>query len=364
MAGKIQIEEGNRFKHVNFKIIGIVSAVSLAIYFILLHLLIKFETGHVDQNIFNLFDAVWWSVVTITTVGFGDKYPVSDAGRIIGFVFLLVSLSFYAILIGRMTNLISTILENKKMGYYGMKNKGHAVIIGWDSFGKIVTDQLVSAGRKVAIVTKEKNNIDLIREAFPQSKVFTLFSDLANIDVLEKINISEASVVFLNVDNDTDKLVLVLNIKKRYPDLKYIVTIDNADLKDTFLSAGVTYAISKTSLAAKLLASYIFEPHVASYNEEIIAVAITEDDYDMKEFQVLKNNPLVGQFYTKVYYDLKNEANAILVGIVKHREDRKLLKNPEGVVKIEVDDYLIMIINQKSEKKIVRLFGTKEGIAD
>jgi len=126
----------------------------------------------------------------------------------------------------------------------------------------------------------------------------------------------------------------------------------------------VTHAISKTSLAAKLLASYIFEPHVASYNEEIISVAITEDDYDMKEFQVLKNNPLVGQFYTKVYYDLKNEANAILVGIVKHSEDKKLLKNPEGVVKIEVDDYLIMIINQKSEKKIVRLFGTKEGVAD
>jgi voltage-gated potassium channel len=283
----------------------------------------------------------------------------------IGFVFLMVSLSFYAILIGRISKLISNYIDNRKMGYYGMKEKGHAIIIGWDSFGKMVTDQLVAAGKKVAIVTKDKDNIDLIREAYSPSQVFTLYSDLSNKEILEKISIEDSMVVFLNLDDDTSKLVYLLSIKKLYPDLKFIVTLDNADLKDTFLSAGVTYAISKNSLAAKLLASYIFEPDVASYNEEIIAYAETDDDYDMKEYVVTKSNPYLGQYYTDTFYDIKRAFNTIMVGIVKvHDGKRELLKNPEGTVVIEEGDYLLLIVNGLGEKKLLKTFKTQEGLSD
>ncbi len=348
---------------INFRSIILIVGISLAIYFLLLYQLLQFEELADGATIRNFFDAVWWSVVTITTVGFGDTYPVTVGGRIIGFVFLMVSLSFYAILIGRITTLISTIVENRKMGYYGMKFKGHSVILGWGSFGKMVTDQLVAAGKKVAIVTREKNNIDLIREIYSATDVFTLYSDISNVDVLEKVNISESSIVFINLDDDTEKLVFFLNIKKHYNKLRYIVTIDNPNLKDTFLAAGVTYAVSKTALASKLIASYIFEPDVASYSEEIMSYAESDDHYDMKEFQILQNNPYLGQYYTKLYHDIKKECNAILVGIVKVGENKKrtLLKNPEGSITVNEGDYLILISNQKTERQIVKLFGTEEG---
>ncbi len=338
--------------------------VSFAFYALLIYAIVEIEKDAPKSTILDYFDAIWWSVVTITTVGYGDVSPVTDNGRLIGFIFLLVSLSFYAILIGRITNLITNILENRKMGYYGMKFTGHCVIIGWGSFGKMVTDQLVAAGKKVAVVTKDKDNIDLIREAYAAKDVFTLYSDMSHIDILDKVNIDESSIVFVNLEDDTQKLVYILNIKKHYDNLKFIVTMDNADLKDTFLSAGVKYAVSKTALASKLLASYIFEPHVASYNEEIISYAATEEEYDMKEFAVLQDCPYVGKHYDKVFYDLKKECNAILVGIAKQTESgRKLLKNPEGEVTIDEGDYLLMIANQKAERKIVKLFGTKEGYA-
>lgn len=359
----------NNIRPVNFKGIAILTVVSLAVYVALLFSIVylekqglQMEAYKEDVNILTMFDAVWWSLVTITTVGFGDHYPVTPSGRIIGFVFLMISLSFYAILIGRITNLISTVLENRKMGYYGMKFSGHSVIIGWNTFGRMVTDQLVAAGKKVAVVTREKDNIDLIRESYSADEVFTLYSDMSNVDILEKVNISESFIVFVNLEDDTEKLVQILNIKKQFANLQFIVTIDNADLKDTFLSAGVTYAISKTGLASKLLASYIFEPDVATYNEEIISYATNEEEYDMKEFQVVEGNVFLGKDYTDVFYDLKKECNAILVGMVKKTDEgRKLLKNPEGSVPLELGDYLLMIANQKAERKVVKLFGTTEG---
>lgn len=341
----------------------IISTVILIAYTLLLVRLYHIESSDPDATITSLWDAFWWSTVTLTTVGYGDTFPVTDGGRAIGFVFLLLSISFYAIVIGQITSLMNTISENKKLGLYGTKAKGHSVIIGWSDFSRAVTDQLVAAKRKVAIVTRERDNLDLVREHYAASEVFVLFADYSNIDILTKVNIEESSIVFVNLDDDAEKLVFVLNLKKIYSDLKYIVSLDNADLKGTFLSAGVTYALSKNEIASKLLASYIFEPHVAQYNEEIISVAVNDTAYDMKEFRVNEKNPYKDNFYEKAFYDLKKECNAILVGVGKTVDGERVLhKNPETSLKIEKGDYLLVIVNGPAVKRIAKYFGISEGI--
>ena len=96
--------------------------------------------------------------------------------------------------------------------------------------------------------------------------------------------------MFINLTNDTEKLVYILNLKKSFPNLDYVVTLDNGDLKNTFISAGVTNTISKHEISSKLLASYMFEPDVAAYSESILSFADTVrlintiDDLSMFDF--------------------------------------------------------------------------------
>lgn len=349
-------------KKLNYTKLAIVGLFGVGSYLLMVFLLVYYEGGHPESNINNYNDAVWYSIVTLTTVGYGDFVPVTSHGRVIGFVFLMFSFGIYAILIGQIASIMNTYRENKKMGLDGTRFTNHVVMIGWTDFGKAVADQLIAAGRRVAIVTKVRDHIDLIREYYSPKKAFVLFSDYNNVELLDKLNITESSIVFVNLIDDTEKLVYILNLKKYHEDLKYVVTLDNANLKATFQSAGVTYAISKHEIASKLLASYIFEPDVAEYSEEIIAYARTDDHYDIKEFKVLENNPYVNQYYGKIFYDLKKECNVILIGLVKHNDgNRKLLKNPEDSTKVETDDYLIMIMNRVAVKKLSRLFNTKEG---
>lgn len=350
-------------KKVNLSRLATSALISLIVYLALLFAIVHVESNNPDAGIKTFYDAVWWSAVTLTSVGYGDLVPTTEGGRIIGFLFLFGSLTLFGVIIGQISSIMNRLTEGKRLGQYGTNMKQHALIIGWNSFGKTVTDQLTGAGKQVAIVTKTKTDIDFIKENYPRSNVFALYTDYNTIEHLHKANIKESTIVFVNLEDDTEKLVYILNLKKNFKDLKYIVSLDNADLKQTFVAAGVTYALSKNEIASKLLASYIFEPDVAIFNEEIIAVAETDELYDIKEYQVLKSNPYVNMPYEKVFYDIKRACNAVLVGMVKCQDqNRLLLKNPEGDVKIEEKDYLLLLVNGVGEKKLTRLFHTKEGV--
>ena len=73
---------------------------ALAVYALLLGLLVWAEKGREGALIDSVPKALWYSLVTLTTVGYGDLYPVTPAGKLIGFLFLLMSTGLLALLIG------------------------------------------------------------------------------------------------------------------------------------------------------------------------------------------------------------------------------------------------------------------------
>ncbi len=332
------------------------------VYITLIFFLLEYESGAEGSNINSLFDALWWTVVTLTTVGYGDTYPVTDVGRMIGFVFVFGSFSIFGFLIGRITNMLSDISEHKKLGYEGTKFRNHAVIIGWSSGGHSVVEQLIGVNKRCAVITDNRSDIDLINETYDKKHVYTLFADYNNFDIFKKANIGQSAIVYVNLPDDTMKLVHILNLKKHFMNIRFVVTLDNADLKSTFHSAGVAHAVSKNEISSKLLASYIFEPDVAKYSEDILSFAENDIDYDIKEYRIVPENPLAGRTYNDVFYEVKREYNAVLIGISKITEHgRELLKNPKEDVTINVGDFLIVIMNGESTRKMKNIFQVEEG---
>lgn len=344
---------------------GLITIVAIiVVYATLITILLRAEVNAPGSKIVNVRDALWYLLETLTTVGYGDKLPITDEGAIIGFIFLLSSLGVYGFIIGQFANFMSTLKEQKELGLNGTSFKNHVVIVGWNDFGQAVISHLIGAGRQVAVITKDRPSVDIIREYYTHDQVYILYSDYNNFDLLEKSNLQQASIVFINLNDDTEKLVYVINMKKHFKDLNYVVTLDNGNLKNTFESAGVTYAISKNEISSKLLASYIYEPDVARFSEEIIAFAHEEDDYDMKQFKITSHNPLIGMFYEKVFFDLKKQCNVVLIGLVKMEEGkRKMYRNPEGTMKVDEGDYLVMLMDGKGQDRLKKVFHIEEGLS-
>lgn len=74
----------------------------LLVYLIILYVLYVVETSHPGSNINSFVSAIWYSIVTLTTVGYGDYYPVTGAGRLISLIFILGSMGILGYLISQL----------------------------------------------------------------------------------------------------------------------------------------------------------------------------------------------------------------------------------------------------------------------
>lgn len=332
------------------------------LYFVLLTVLVNVEKVSPNANIKTFYDGVWYSIVTLTTVGYGDFYPVTPIGKILGLVVIFSSLGVLGFLIGNFTNIIRNHMEKKKKGFFGTDFTNHFVIIGWDSFAKNVADQIVNANCKIAVVTNSENDLNLIKDLYSDTKVFVLLADYDNMDALNKVNIIESNSVFINFTDDTKSLIYVINLKKQY-NVNVVVATQTSELKDTLKSVGVNHVISKNDITSKMVASYIFEPDVAAFTEDLIETSVKENDFDMHQYKITEENQLVGTSYMDAFVELKKKYNCVLVGITKKNESGKvLLKNPSEDITIELNDYILIISSTNYQKQIEKDFGILEGV--
>ncbi len=341
----------------------IISTVITLFFLLLLNLLlVHFEKDQIGSEIHSLGDAIWYMLVSLTSVGYGDKVPVSVGGRVIGYFYIFASLGVLGVLISSISSNIFTMIEEKKLGYQGSSFEDHIVFIGWNEFNRMVVEEVYSTMRKFAIVTDRKDDIDLIYESYRKKRAFALFADYHNLDIIEKTNPRKASEVFVNFGNDTDTLLYVINFKKKYPEPDIIVSIENSDLKDTFIAAGVKHVIPRNEIASKLVASYIFEPDVAELNQDLLSAAQTVDEFDNQEYKVIDQNPYLNKDYVDAFIDLKLTYDCVMLGLSKVVDGKHvLLKNPSKGVKIELGDHILLMTNGDTKKRIETDFGIFEG---
>jgi len=341
----------------------IISTTAIVIGVILLnYLLVFFESKNPDSSIHSLSDAIWYMIITLTTVGYGDFYPITGIGKAIGYIFAFGSLGVLGYLISTLSSKYYTMMEEKKLGFRGTEFQDHVIFIGWNEFSRMVAEEIYHTSKKIAIVTHNKDEIDLIYSQFGKENIFALFADFNNLESLTKANVSKASAVFISIPDDAQVLLYVLDFKKRFPKPHIVVSIENSKLKNTFKAAGVTYAIARNEIASKMVASYMFEPDVANLNIDLISSSRGQVDYDMQEYEVKASNDYVGMNYLDVFIDMKKTFNAVLVGLSRKLDDEwTLIANPPEDEKVRTNDYLLLMASGSTKKELALAFGVEEG---
>ncbi|MDW3196480.1 MAG: ion channel [Cytophagales bacterium] len=324
-----------------------------------LNMVLVYFEKEAGSGIDTLSDAFWYMIVTLTTVGYGDLYPASTGGKVIGYIYVFASLGILGFIFSSISSKVQTMLEEKRLGHRGTDFENHVIFYGWNDFSKLVAEEVISAQKKIAILTDKKDDVELIYELWGKEKVFVLFSDMDNPDLFDRLNAKYASVIFVALENDADSLTESIDIHRHLPEIDLVVSLKNNKLKETFRAAGVTYVVAQNEIVSKLVASYIFEPDVADLNLDLISSARNEHDFDNQEYEVLENNPYIGQNCHEVFFSLKKDHDVVLMGISKLKNGKRTVYgNPSREMKVELGDFLIIMTNNETMSEF---FGVHQG---
>ena len=166
-----------------------------------------FEAGR-NQGFTSLWDTIWWSVVTITTVGYGDKYPVTIGGKMFGILIMALGVATVGIVTGR----IASFLVNKQIKARGglivvERRKGHFIICGWKEGLENILENILKVNPKlrpsniVLLNDADPDEIDHIR-SIPHFKTMKYIKgDYIDEKVLLRANVKNANTALVLADS-------------------------------------------------------------------------------------------------------------------------------------------------------------------
>ncbi len=305
--------------------------------------MVIFERG----NVKTVGDAIWWSFVTVTTVGYGDLYPQSVGGRIVGVVVMIFGIGF----LGMFTATIASIFVERKMrqdrGLKALKGlKNHILLCGWNYTADEVISEIHADDETkdiVIVANLDENPLDAAHVDFVRG-------DPADMDRLKMACFDTASVAIVLHDEssagngrDGQGVLTVLAIKHERPEIYVCVQILDEDNVEHCLRAGADEVVVTGGLTAKLLGQATLDHGVTRIVSELLS-----NKYGNQFYKIECPDEYVGSTFSSVLAAFKNDHDGIIMGIEKVDG---LLTNPGSNVVLDKDDYLVLIAEKRPEMK-------------
>ena len=340
-----------------------IAAVLAGIYLVAAWIVLRLETGNEEASIRTYYDALWYTLATASTVGYGDVYPVSNGGRIVGSLIIVASVGLIGFVIGKFGEYI---LENNRRKFLGMNGTdftGHYVVIGWSELARIVIQEMIAAGFRLAILADSEKDIAEMRSVFDDPKNFFVTYGIHEDDeAFTRLNIAGATGAIILSEDDTTTLVTVLHLKQLNPELTITAYIRNSRLKRTIENAGVNYVISPNEIVGRMIASAAFEPDVSSFLENILSTTTSDADVDVQEFRLREGHELIGKSVVETMDILATRFNSRFLTYSRRIDGRwRVVKVPENTERLQPEDHLIVLANHTAGVRLSEYLGVRQG---
>ena len=237
-------------------------------------------------------DALYMTVMSVTTVGLREVYPVSDAGMIWTLIVIVGGLITGAV---AMSMIVAMIVEGQVRIIFGRRQvqrkiaslSGHVIVCGYGRMGGLVTDELVNAGKKVVII----DNDNVQTQAAEAAGLLYVLGNAEVDEALIAAGVARAGVIVSTLATDADNVFVTLSAREINPGLRIIAVARETSTQDKLIKAGADRVVCAHTLGASRMAAVVLRPAVVDFVE----MAGQGGEIEMDQVELSDGSRLVGK---------------------------------------------------------------------
>ena len=320
--------------------------------FFLLSILTIGVVGYMILSDFGFIDALYMTVITISTVGFRELHPMNTEEKVFTIFLILTSLSLFGYAVSSFTEALASgeffkQLKRKKVQQKIDKLKQHTIVCGYGRNGIQAINKLRNYQQKLVVIEKDTALIGLLEK----DNILYIEGDATTDEVLLKAGIENASNLITALPSDADNLFVVLTASQLSKDCKIISRASNESSYSKLKIAGASNVIMPDKLGGAHMASLVVTPDVIEFVDRLTIEG--ETTANLEEVAV---NDLPEKYVGKTILDLdlRKKTGCSVIGFKASNGDYVI--NPEASTKLLTDARLIVLGKPEQIVKLRKLF--------
>ncbi|MDD5052659.1 MAG: ion transporter [Sulfuricurvum sp.] len=220
------------------------------------------EANNPESRIHTLFDAVYWAVVTIFTVGYGDFVPVTDEGRMVAMVIIFAGIAVISfatsIVVSAFTEKLDEIKEDKLVDDVSKLSRFY-IVCGYTPLAREVVERFIKSGKKVVILEKD---ISKVHEA-QKIGFMALLLDSSSLSSYHTLKIDfkrQVEAVILLQESDVLNVYTALTIREISNHIKILSILNQLENRRKLLLAGISEIVYTQELIGLMSKQEIGKP--------------------------------------------------------------------------------------------------------
>ncbi len=306
--------------------------------------------GFVLIEHYPVFDAFYMTLITVTTVGYGEIRPLHQAGRIFNSFLIAFGASVVLLAIGAMTQ---TVIELEFNQYFGKRRvkgmidklENHFIVCGYGRVGRGAAEELFQARVPFVVIDRVEDRVERAMKA----GMLAVEGDATRDDVLREVGIDRARGLVATLASDADNLFLILSAKALNSRLHLAARVDEEASEQKMRRAGADFVLAPYNSTGHRMAQALLKPHVQQFMD--FTAHGVGPDIGIEQVSVSTRSSFADQTLGRM--EVQRTLGLIVLAI--RRPDGQMLFNPTAEQKICAGDHLIVMGESQGLRKLEQM---------